>query len=106
MWERESEHGTQHEIVVYWEQLGEHVLFDRADLGFRVRWSLRGRPTWPALLKVMLSLPTNNVEDPKSLILDFAKEVATWENQPSHHTGVFEAAHRAGAGSAAANESP
>ena len=73
--------GTQREFVVYWEQLGEHVLFDRADLGFKVRWSLRGREKWPALLKVMVSMPTNNVNDPKSLILDFAKEIAAWENR-------------------------
>ncbi len=104
-WEKESERGTQHEIVVYWEQLGEHVLFDRADLGFKVRWSLRGREKWPALLKVMVSMPTNNVDDPKSLILDFAKEIAAWENQPAHHTGVAEAASRAAAGGAA-NASP
>ena len=71
-------------LVVYWYQLGEHVLFDRWDLGMKIRWSLRGRPKWPALIKVMLQIPAPDPEEAKPVILDFAKQVAAWENQPKH----------------------
>ena len=50
-------------IVVYWYQLGEHVLFDRWDLGMKVRWALRGRPKWPALIKVMLQISAPDVNE-------------------------------------------
>ena len=96
-WERDN----KREINVYWLQLGEHVLFDRADLGLKVRRSLAGREKWPALLKVMVSMPATSVEEAKPLLLEFAKEIAVWENKPSHHTGVAEAAKRDTAGSAA-----
>jgi EpsI family protein len=97
------EHENEHLIVVYWLQLGDRVLFDRADMG-RARWSLRGRATWPALLKVQLSMPAAGFDDAKPVILDFAKEIAAWENKPAHHTAVAEAAARAAG--AAANASP
>jgi len=74
-------------MVVYWYQLGEHVLFGRWDLGIKVRLSLAGRPTWPALIKVMLQIPVTEMEDSKSTILSFAEQVARWENQPSHRNG-------------------
>ena len=60
-------------MVVYWYQLGEHVLFDRWDLGMKVRWSLRGRPKWPALIKVMLQIAAPDPEAAKPVIMDFAK---------------------------------
>jgi EpsI family protein len=71
-------------LVVYWYQLGEHVLFGRWDLGVKVRWSLAGKPKWPALIKVMLQIPATEGEDPKSTVLSFAEEIAKWENQPKH----------------------
>lgn len=79
-WERRGEKV----VVVYWYQLGEHVLFGRWDLGLKVRWSLRNRPKWPAIIKVMLHLPAIDVQDAKVALLGFAKQVAAWENQPSH----------------------
>jgi hypothetical protein len=33
----------------------------------------------------MLSVPTTDPETAKPMILDFAKQVAAWENQPKHH---------------------
>jgi EpsI family protein len=84
-WERE---GDQQVLVVYWYQLGEHVLFGRLDLGLNVRWSLAGKPKWPALIKVMLSIPAAEGEkDAKSAILGLAEKIATWENQPEHRKG-------------------
>ena len=68
--------------MVYWYQLGEHLLYSRADLGFHVRWALRGQPVWPVLIKVMLQIPApSDGEDSKPMILGFAKQIATWMNQ-------------------------
>ena len=99
-WERENEHV----LVVYWLQLGEHVLFDRSDLGLKVRWAMRGQPKWPALMKVMLSMPANDWDEAKPILVGFAEEIAKWENQPEHQTGVTQAANRAAGGDA--NASP
>jgi EpsI family protein len=75
-------------VVVYWYQLGKHVLFSRLDLGLKVRWSLAGKPTWPAMIKVMMDLPvTTNEEDAETAILNFVENVAKWENQPEHRNG-------------------
>jgi len=80
-WEREGERV----LVVYWYQLGEHVLFGRWDLGLKVRWSLAGRPQWPALIKVMLQISApESPEDTELVLLSFAERVAEWENQPEH----------------------
>ncbi len=69
-------------LVAYWYQLGEHVLFGRWDLGIKVRWSLAGKPKWPALVKVMLQIPASELEEAKATLLSFAEQVAKWENQP------------------------
>jgi EpsI family protein len=78
-------------LVAYWYQLGEHVLFHRTDLGLKVRWSLAGKPAWPALIKVMLDIPagSNPTEqaDAEAALLKFAEYVAKWENQPRHRNG-------------------
>jgi EpsI family protein len=79
---------NQRLMVVYWYQLGEHVLFGRWDLGLKVRLSLAGRPKWPALIKVMLTIPVRDAEEAQTVLLGFAKEVAAWENQPAHQTGL------------------
>ena len=68
--------------VVYWYQLGEHVLFGRFDLGMKVRWALAGKPYWPALVKVMMHTDAADAEDAKAALLNFAEQVAKWENQP------------------------
>lgn len=77
-WRREGNRA----LVVYWYQLGEHVLFGRLDLGLNVRWSLAGQPKWPPLVKVMLQIPVTELEESKATILSFAEQVARWENQP------------------------
>jgi EpsI family protein len=84
-WERKGEKMA----VVYWYQLGPHVLFGRWDLGLKVRWSLAGKPAWPALIKVMFSsstsaLDSKSEEDVQSALLGLVQGVARWENQPSH----------------------
>jgi len=77
-WRREGERT----LVVYWYQLGEHVLFGRLDLGLKVRLSLAGRPKWPPLVKVMLQIEATEPEEAKATLLSFAEQVARWENQP------------------------
>ena len=77
-WQQEG----NRKLVVFWYQLGNHVLFDRMDLGLRVRWSLAGKPRWPALVKVMLQIDAGELGDAKATILSFAEQVAKWENQP------------------------
>lgn len=81
-------------MVVYWYQLGDHVLFDRWDLGMKIRWSLRGREKWPALIKVMLTIPAADPEAAKPVLLDFAKQLAAWENQPKHQLQTLGEADR------------
>jgi EpsI family protein len=76
------EHENDRKFVVYWYQLGEYLLYDRADLGFKIRWAMRGQPVWPVLIKVMLEIPAPvESDESKTLILDFAKQVATWMNK-------------------------
>lgn len=71
-------------VVVYWYQLGEHFLFNRWDLGIKVRWSLFGRPRWPPLIKVMLQLQAPELVEAKVAILKFAELIAKWQYQPQH----------------------
>lgn len=84
-WESEKE--NRKVVVIYWFQLGEHFLFGRWDLGLKIRWSLRGREKWPALIKVMMEIPVIEGEDPQSTALALAEQVAAWENQPAHRSG-------------------
>jgi EpsI family protein len=79
---------NERRVVVYWYQLGKHVLFGRFDLGLKVRWSLAGKPTWPVLIKVMAEIPvTAKPEEAEDLLLGFVTRVAKWENQPAHRYG-------------------
>jgi EpsI family protein len=78
-WEKEGEKI----VVVYWFQLGRHLLYERFDLG-TIRWSMRGQPTWPVLVKVMLHVTMAGTSDPKTVALNFAQQYAEWLNQPEH----------------------
>jgi EpsI family protein len=74
--------GNDRVYVVYWYQLGEHVLYGRDDLGFNIRWAMRGQNVWPALIKVMLQIPVPaETDESKTLVLDFAKRIASWMNE-------------------------
>jgi EpsI family protein len=78
-WEKENEKI----LVVYWFQLGRHVLYERFDLG-TIRWSMRGKETWPVLLKAMVQINTADGADTKAAILGFARQYAEWLNRPEH----------------------
>jgi EpsI family protein len=78
-WEKDNEKI----VVAYWFQLGQHVLYDRFDLG-KVRWGMKGQETWPVLFKVMVQIPLTDLEDSKTIGLDFSQKLAEWLNQPEH----------------------
>ncbi len=83
LWEK----GGEQNVVGYWYQLGELRLYDRWDLGWKARWQLRGRKTWPALIKVLFSAdPGNKPDDSKVQMTNFADLVSKWINQPQHQT--------------------
>jgi EpsI family protein len=83
VWEKSGEKT----IVGYWYQLGEHRLYGRWDLGFSVRWQMRGRKTWPALIKTLISTGGGSkTEITKIQMLKFADLVHQWINQPLHQT--------------------
>ncbi len=80
-------------VVGYWFQLGEHRLYGRWDLGFKVRWQMRGRKTWPALIKVLITTGVGaKPEDSKTQLLKFADLVHQWINQPQHNNTNDESA--------------
>jgi EpsI family protein len=81
-WEREGDRI----LVAYWFQLGEHVLYSRADLGVKVRWALRGQPKWPVLVKVMMQTQLNPSDsaNSKAVAIGFTRQLAKWVNQPAH----------------------
>jgi EpsI family protein len=78
-WEKENEKIR----VLYWFQLGRHLLYERFDLG-TIRWSMRGQPTWPILVKVMVQINMSEGTDTKTAVLGFARQLAQWLNQPAH----------------------
>jgi EpsI family protein len=83
VWEK----GGDRNVVGYWYQLGELRLYDRWDLGWKARWQLRGRQTWPALIKVLLSSdPGSKTDEAKAQMTTFAILVHDWINQPQHQT--------------------
>jgi EpsI family protein len=89
VWEKSGDKA----IVAYWFQLGEHRLYGRWDMGFNVRWQMRGRKTWPALIKVLLSTSAGTKsEETKTQFLKFADLVHQWINQPTHNNTNSESA--------------
>lgn len=86
LWEKEDK--SEKVWIVYWYQLGPHVVFDRWDIGFKVRWALAGQKKWPPLIKVMLQIQASDSEDTKSRVLELAALVAQWENLPEHKLGL------------------
>jgi EpsI family protein len=77
------EKGGRAVVVLYWYQVGEHVLFDRFDMG-RVRWALRGQETWPALVKVLMETQgSGDLDRDKARLRDLAERVYQWINQPA-----------------------
>ena len=81
-WEKSGEKA----LVGHWYQLGEHRLYSRIDLG-AVRWEMKGRKTWPALIKILISTNAGiKPEDTQAKMINFANLVHRWLNQPQHQT--------------------
>lgn len=78
-WEKEGEKI----LVLYWYQLGEHVLQSRLELG-TFRWAMGGEPKWPVLVKIMIQTQLTDEEDSKTVITAFAEQIAQWLNSPEH----------------------
>jgi EpsI family protein len=81
-WEREGDRV----LVMYWYQLGDHILFNRWDL-FWARVDMRGKETWPALVKVLLQTRATDGEKAKERIKVIARTVYQWINEPGRSPG-------------------
>ena len=68
LWDR----GGDRVYVLFWYELGEHVLFERYDLG-KVRVAMRGRAEWPPLVKVLMQTSAVHPEAAKSQIIELAR---------------------------------
>jgi EpsI family protein len=74
-------------MVVFWYDLGGATIFDRFDLGFE-RVKLRGQPTWPPLIKVLIQGRPNAVsQEDRERLLSFSKQVHLWLAEQSHRVG-------------------
>ncbi|MGA2618512.1 MAG: exosortase C-terminal domain/associated protein EpsI [Thermoguttaceae bacterium] len=56
-------------LVLYWYELGDHILFERGDL-FPVQLSMVGRKRWPPMYKVLLETPASG--SAQAQLLEFA----------------------------------
>lgn len=87
VWER----ARQRAVVVYWFQLGEHVFFNRFEMGW-VRWAMRNQQTWPATIKVMLQVPAGaNLNETKELVAGLGASIFNWVSDSNHSAASKEA---------------
>ncbi len=93
VWEQKGSRCT----IVYWFQLGPYDVYDRWSLGVLRILHLGGKPVWPPEIKVLLSVAGAGLDERKD-VLDVAKEIHLWLNQPSHKDDLdFEALAKKGA---------
>jgi EpsI family protein len=77
-WDRESQ--TQC-LVMHWYYLGGTIFYDRGTFG-NARFALRGRSTWPPLVKVLIQNRLNaTTEEDKESLLSFSKQIYQWLNE-------------------------
>ena len=76
-WKRKTERIS----VLFWYQLGPHIIIDRHDLGV-ARWALKGSDTWPPLVKVLMHIPEDESGEAKARIQGLAGHVHRWLSQP------------------------
>lgn len=70
-------------LVLYWYELGAHVLFDRWDLG-KARWNLRGQETWPPMFKILLETSAAGGQASQADIVEVAGLLRAWlSSQPA-----------------------
>lgn len=63
-------------LVLYWYELGDHVLYGRGDLA-TVVWDMRSRPKWPPMYKVLLQTTATDAES-RAKLLEIAAGVRQW----------------------------
>ncbi len=94
-WEKEG----QRVLVMYWYQLGDHVLFNRWDL-LSTRLKMWGQPSWPAMVKVLLQTTTSDADKEKSRerIQAVARYAQHWISQAQHPSNGDDVGGRPSAG--------
>jgi EpsI family protein len=64
--------------VMYWFQMGEHLIFNRYDLGV-VRFKLAGHRDWPTMVKVLIQTPaSDDRERDRRRMVDLAEHIWEW----------------------------
>jgi hypothetical protein len=71
----EREGQTAH--VLFWYQLGDGIGTDRDGVR-RLRWSFRGKPAWPPLIKVMLQTTIEDRDQAEARLKELAGPVLAW----------------------------
>ncbi|MCC6126729.1 MAG: EpsI family protein [Pirellulales bacterium] len=83
-WDKEQEQC----LVMHWYYLEGRIFYDRFGLG-AARVALRGRSTWPPMIKVLIQGQINAVsDDDKENLLNFSKEISNWLNEQSQKSGA------------------
>jgi EpsI family protein len=72
-WEKDGEKA----LVVFWYELGDHILFERFDLG-KVRWVMRGQAAWPPLVKVLLHASSNDPQAARPQVMELGEQIRQW----------------------------
>jgi hypothetical protein len=75
-WEKEQ---TPSCLVVHWYYLDGRIFYGRDGLA-KARWEMRGRESWPPLVKVLLHVNGTTQADQDS-VLQFSKQIYLWLNQ-------------------------
>jgi EpsI family protein len=77
-WEKDG----KTKLVVYWYQFGDHIVFNRFDMGL-ARLKMHGTEVWPAVIKVLLDFPLGmgNGIDEDTKVKEFAQKVFNWTNE-------------------------
>jgi hypothetical protein len=83
-WEKEQEQC----LVMHWYYLEGRIFYGRAGLG-AARFAMRGRSTWPPMIKVLIQGRINAVsEDDKENLLNFSRAIFNWLNEQSQKSGA------------------
>jgi EpsI family protein len=77
-------------LVGYWFKMGEYLLFDRTDMAV-VRLKLRGKQSWPALVKVLIHYDlagSRLTDEDTNRLREFAVMVEKWIGAPDDESAL------------------
>jgi EpsI family protein len=74
------QHGGQEIYLLYWYQIKDMTFYD-GDGQRRAVWKLRGRKTWPPMVKVMLQTSAADADQAKELLKSLAVPAKAWVDQ-------------------------